>query len=295
MFLKFAGGIVAVEFSVYFLSHLKMFCRLLQAAALLMSCLFALGAQALEQPHEELQKASITTQLGTQVDLDREFRDESGNPITLRQAARDGRPFIVVPAYYHCPRLCGLILKGVKELLPQLGLVLGSDYRVLTISFDPEDTPKNAASRAAENRAGLEAAGDPVSGWKFLIGEQENIEAVMGQLGFHYLPDNGEFAHSAAIMILTPEGQISQYFTGISFSPRDVKLALVEAGRGSIGSAIDHFLLFCFQFDSTKGRYTWAAFNLVRAGSALVFLFLAGLIFVMLRRERSSSLKHQES
>lgn len=271
-----------------------MFSRIAATTLVLMLCLVA-RAGALERPEEELKKASISTQLGAQVDLDREFRDEAGNPITLRQAARDGRPFIIVPAYYHCPRLCGLILKGVKELLPQLGLKLGEDYRVLTISFDPEDTPKNASSRAAENRSGLESVGNPELGWRFLIGEQKNIEAVMGQLGFHYLPDNDEFAHSAAIMILTPEGQISQYFTGISFPPLDVKLALVEAGRGSIGSAIDHFLLFCFQFDSTKGRYTWAAFNLVRAGSALVFLFLAGLIFVMLRKERSSSLKHQES
>jgi protein SCO1/2 len=108
----------------------------------------------------------------------------------------------------------------------------------------------------------------------------------MNQIGFKYLPDKGEFAHAAALMILTPDGQISQYFTDVNAAARDVKLALVEASRGSIGSAIDHVMLFCFRFDQTKGKYTWAAFNIMRAGGALTLLFLAGLVLFLRRREK---------
>lgn len=262
------------------------------AAALLALLLFvnAETGAALEHPETELELSSITTKLGTQVDLDIPLRDESGAATSLRQVARDGRPFILLPAYYHCPRLCGLVMNTIKDVLPKLGLKLNSDFRIITVSFDVSDTPESATNRATEMRQGLLPAEDAALGWRFLIGEQKNVKTLMNQIGFHYLKDNGEFAHAAALMILTPEGQISQYFTGISFAPQDVKLALVEAGRGSIGTAIDHFLLFCFRFDQTKGRYTWAAFNLVRAGAATTIVFLAGLILLLRRRERLSSL-----
>ncbi|MBN8549214.1 MAG: SCO family protein [Deltaproteobacteria bacterium] len=218
--------------------------------------------------------------------------DERGATVKLRDVVRDGRPFIIVPAYYSCPRLCGLVLKAVHDLVLQLGLKLNEDFRIITVSFDPQDTPAAASERAAEYRKGLEPSEAAAHGWRFLTGSEANVSALMNQIGFHYLEDSGEFAHSAAIMILTPEGQISQYFTGISFTARDAKLALVEAGRGSIGSAMDHFLLFCFRFDQTKGRYTWAAFNVMRAGGVLTLVLLAGLILVLRRRERTAAPNH---
>lgn len=268
----------------------------LQKLITFLLCPFILSLQVsvtsgwgLERPESELAAAGITTQLGTKIDLGLELIDEDGNTVVLRNAARDGRPFIIVPAYYHCPRLCGLVLKGVQELLGQLELKLNEDFRVLTVSFDVEDSPENARRMAAEYRQGLPDSSAAFHGWRFLTGKDPAIAMLMNQIGFHYKPDNGEFAHSAAIMILTPDGQISQYFTGISFPPRDVKLALVEAGQGSIGSAIDHFLLFCFRFDQIKGRYTWAAYNVMRAGAALSFVFLVGLLFLLRRRERIAS------
>ena len=261
---------------------------------MLVLCLFLVGspALALEHPEQDLDKAAITTKLGAQVNLDNSFIDESGKSVRLRDVAKDGRPFIVIPAYYHCPRLCGLVLKAVHDLIPQLGLKLDEDFRIITVSFDISDTPALASERAAEFHAGLGAAETSARGWRFLTGSEDNVKSLMQQIGFHYLRDDGEFAHSAAIMILTPEGQISQYFTGISFTPRDAKLALVEAGRGSIGSAIDHFLLFCFRFDQTKGRYTWAAFNVMRAGGALTLVLLAGLVIFLRRKERAASPNH---
>lgn len=263
-------------------------------AILILVSSFFLSAScfALEHPEQDLDKTAITTKLGTQVNLDNTFLDESGVTVRLRDVAKDGRPFILIPAYYHCPRLCGLVLKAVHDVVLPLGLKLNEDFRIITVSFDTSDTPAMASEKAEEFHAGLGEAQTTAHGWRFLTGSEANVKALMDQIGFHYLRDDGEFAHSAAIMILTPEGQISQYFTGISFTAGDLKLALVEAGRGSIGTAIDHFLLFCFRFDQTKGRYTWAAFNLVRAGGALTLIFLAGLILVLRRRERLASLNH---
>ena len=200
-------------------------------------------SRALEQPGEELSQAGLTTKLGEKIDLGLSFSDEHGSSVRLQEVIRDGRPFIVVPAYYHCPRMCGLVLKGVKELVSQLELKLNEDYRIITVSFDTADTAKRAQEMAESFHEGL-APSVAASGWRFLTGQEPQVSTLMNQIGFHYTPDRGEFANTAAIMILTPDGQISQYFTGITFSPRDVKLALVEAGRGSIGTAVDHFLLF---------------------------------------------------
>ncbi len=241
-------------------------------------------SQALEKPEQELSQVGLTTKLGDKIDLNLSFSDEQGNPVTAREVVRDGRPFIIVPAYYHCPRMCGLVLKGVKELVSKLELKLNEDYRVITVSFDTGDTPERAREMTASFHEGL-APGAAAPGWRFLTGKDPAVSSLMNQIGFHFAPDRGEFAHTAAIMILTPDGQISQYFTGITFSPRDVKLALVEAGRGSIGTAVDHFLLFCFRFDQTKGRYTWAAYNLMRLGGALSLAVLVGVVVFLRRRE----------
>ena len=150
----------------------------------------------------------------------------------------------------------------------------------------PKDTFESAEEKRRQYVTGLKLKDKAKSGWHFLVGEPENVNKLMNQIGFHYIEDKGEFAHSAAIMLLTHDGEISQYFTGIDFRPFDVKLALVEASKGKVGSIIDHVLLFCFRFDPTKGRYTWAAFNIMRLGGILTFLCLGALIFRLWRRER---------
>jgi protein SCO1/2 len=167
-----------------------------------------------------------------------------------------------------------------------MGLVLNQDYRILMVSFDTEDTAERARARAESLWEGISDRSSAEAGWRFLVTQGDSAPTLMNQIGFKYLPDKGEFAHAAALMILTPDGQISQYFTDVNAAARDVKLALVEASRGSIGSAIDHVMLFCFRFDQTKGKYTWAAFNIMRAGGALTLLFLAGLVLFLRRREK---------
>lgn len=243
-------------------------------------------AAALEKPETELPQASVSTKLGTQIDIDRSFRSSSGEEKPLRDFMLPGRPAIIMPVYFNCARMCSLTLNGMSKALNELDLGLGEDFQVIAISFDPTETAELADERAELLRSQYRNPDQAKSGWQFLVGNKENVELIMQQLGFHYIRDKGEFAHAAAVMLLTPSGQISQYFTGIEFPAKDLRLALVEASQGRIGNVIDHVMLFCFRFDQTKGRYTWAAFNLMRAGGALTLLLLGSLIVYLWRREK---------
>jgi len=252
---------------------------------LLLSFQIILPAFALEKPENELIEVGVRTILGNKVDLNLRFSDADGKEVSLKELFLPGKPAIILPAYYHCPRLCTLVMSGMAKAISGMSLKLNKDYRVITVSFDPEETPKQAADKGEAHRMLIPKTQDGL-GWRFLVGTDQNIKPLMHQVGFYYKKDDDEFAHSAAIMILTPTGEISQYFTGIEFSPFDVKLALIEAAKGEIGSPLDHIFLFCFRFDETKGRYTWAAFNLMRAGAALTLFLLVGLILTLWRREK---------
>ena len=252
----------------------------------LILCFFPAALLALEDPGEDLQKVGLTTELGDQVDLSLTFQDSTGKTVTLQDFVQEGRPLILVPAYYNCPRLCGLLLSGVVDLLNRLKLTIGKDYQVVTVSFDTSEKPQLAAKRHKTYTDRFTGEGDAATGWRFLVGDKENVHPLMNQIGFHFKPDEGEFAHTAAIMLLTPDGKISQYFSDVTFPAWDVRLALVEASEGAIGSAIDHVYLFCFRFDPTKGRYTWAAFNVARAGAGIGLVLLAALLIGLWKRER---------
>ena len=243
-----------------------------------------LVAQALENPGENLKEVGLSTELGTELPLSAVFKDRNGERKPLKDYLLPGKPNIIVPAYFDCPRLCGLLLNGVKDLLEELSLSLNEDYRVITVSFDPSDTPEGASKQFDTFASGIKLKSGSSSGWVFLTGDQSNIDSLMGSLGFLYREDMGEYAHTAAIFVLTPLGVVSQYFTNIQFSTRDVRLALVEAGKGVVGGIVDQVLLYCFRFDPTKGKYTWAAFNFVRVGALLTLLLLVGLFFWLRRK-----------
>lgn len=234
---------------------------------------------AIERPGEELEDVGLSTTLGDKVDLSLEFTDSNGKTFPLSDLTASGKPILLLPVYYTCPRLCGLTLNGLVKGLNELTLELGDDYEMATVSFNSDDTPERADKRAKEFRAKFKTPELAESGWHFLVGEEKNVSELMQQIGFKYKSDKSEFSHTTALMVLTPTGEISQYFSGISFPGWDLRLALVEASKGSIGTAIDHALLFCFRFDPTKGKYTWAAFNVMRAGAILTLLLIAGLIF----------------
>ena len=261
--------------------------------ALLLCPAFVTLAVALEKPGENLKDVGLTTQNGTELDLSLAFVDLDGTSRPLSEYVSSEKPTILIPAYYDCPRLCGLLLDGVSKLLGKLNLTLGDEYRVVTVSFDPSDTPETALEVAEKFRGSLGAEVGDVSEWLFLSGEQQNIVPLMTQLGFQYKEDMGEFAHTAAIFLLTPQGKISQHFAGISFPFRDVRLALVEASSGKIGTLLDQALLYCFRFDPTQGKYTWAAFNVMRAGGSATLLLLVGLIF-WLRKGEKEALPEQD-
>jgi protein SCO1/2 len=247
------------------------------------------NAQAIERPEQVLDKqVGIFTQLGTKVDLSRPFTIVNGETRPLKEFAQAGKPILIAPVYYKCPRLCGLLLDGVYTLLNEIPLQLSKDFSVLVVGFDPAETPQDAAPVMSKFNARLEGgAAQHAHAIQYLVGAKEQVAGLMAELGFNYMRDGDDFAHSAAVMILTPMGEISQYFTGIMFSPWDVRLALVEASKGGIGTAVDHLLLYCFRFDPLQGKYTWAVVGLLRIGGALTLLGLGLVYFFFSGRRRS--------
>lgn len=243
---------------------------------------------AIEKPGDLEGKVGVFTELGTKVDIDAALTSEKGQSFTIKDLLSDGKPLIVVPAYYSCPRLCGLLLDGVTNLVNDLQLKLGKDYKILVISFDPADIPQRAAEKAQKFRDRIINKTESLeSDFIFSTASPHVITKIMNQLGFFYIPDGKDFAHSAAIMLLTPGGEISQYFTGIQFTEWDVRLALIEASSGAIGSAIDHLLLYCFRFDPLQGKYTWTVFATLRIGGVLTLVILALVYYLFIMKKRA--------
>ena len=244
---------------------------------------------ALEKPAEDLQEVGLDTELGSKVDLGLTFTNTKGESKTLKEFTVTGKPIVITPVYYDCPRLCGLLLNGATKLFNELNLKFGEEYEVLTVSFNDREKPHLAEKRESEYKARLTKAGAVKEAWNFLYGDKENISVLMRQIGFKYLRDKDDFAHTAAIIILTPQGEISQYFTGIEFSAWDVRLALIEASQGKVGSLLDHILLYCFRYDHAEGKYTWAVFNIMRVLGIVSILILVGVVFWATRAKKLKS------
>jgi protein SCO1/2 len=258
--------------------------RSIVAASMLVPAVSALADN--ERP-AALRDVGLDQNLNQRVPLDLPFRDESGRAVRLGDYFA-ARPVILTLNYYACPMLCPLVLNDVLRTLRAMPLVPGKDFRVLTVSIDPHDTPAMAASKQAWYTARL-AARDTADGWHFLTGNEDAIEALARAVGFRYQLDakSGQYAHAAGIVVLTPDGRLARYFYGVEYSPRDVRLALVEASKGRIGSLADTILLFCFHYDPESGRYTIFMLNAVRAAGAATVLGLGGLMVVLFRREKS--------
>jgi protein SCO1/2 len=235
------------------------------------------GLPATAQP-EALRGVGIDQRLDQQVPLDLVFRDEQGQAVSLASLMR-GKPVILNLVYYDCPMLCTLVLNGLLSAMRALPFDVGKEYDVITLSFDPTETPELAARKKATyleqyRRPGAE------QGWHFLTGDAASIERLTDAVGFHYRydPQRKEFAHAAGLTVLTPRGSIARYFFGVEFAPRDLKFGLLEAAEERIGSPIDQLLLFCYHYDPSTGRYSAAVLNGVRAAGVLTMLALAGFI-----------------
>ena len=256
-------------------------------AALLTVAVLPVAAQQYGLP-EMLQGVGIEQKLNAQLPLEATFRDETGTPVRLGNYFQ-GRPVIVNLVYYKCPMLCNLVLTGMVRTLRHLSLNPGSDFDIVTISFDPSETPQLAAAKrqtylAEYNRPGAAAS------WHFLTGDQSQINKVTEAVGFHYQWDDRQktWAHASGIFIATPDGKMSRYIYGVYYPDRDVRLSLVEASANKIGTLNDQILLFCYHYDPVKGKYGLVITNVIRLSCTLTVLVLAGFILLMLRRERQA-------
>lgn len=233
-----------------------------------------------------LSGVTIEQRLNTQIPLDTNFHDEYGQAVRLSKYF-GRRPVILALVYYECPMLCTQILNGVVRTAKSMTLAPGKDYDVLVISFDAKETSTQAM---AKKTTYMKDYGHPetADGWHFLTGDTGSIQRVTNAVGFRFRwdPAIATFAHASAVYVLTPEGRLSKYFYGISYSPTDMRFGLVEASHNRIGSAVDQLLLFCYHFDPHTAKYTGLATTLVRAAAAATVLSLGGFVFIMLRREK---------
>lgn len=236
-----------------------------------------------------LKEVDIIQKLGDTIPLDLPFVDEHGKDVTLGQFFGQ-RPVVLALVYYECPMLCTQVLNGVFSSMEALPFTTGREFDLLVVSFDPADTPELAAKKKAAyferyRRPGADA------GMHYLTGRQESITALTNAVGFKYKYDESikQFAHPAAITVLSKAGQISQYIYGIEFAPRDLRLALVDAGDGKVGTAVDQILLYCYHYDPTTGKYGVAIMAMVRLGGILTVAILGISIFRNVRRPQRTS------
>ncbi len=243
--------------------------------------LYLANASAEVDPAELIKNKEIgfDVTLGTKLDTSLPFTDQNGKVVTLGSLLKPGQPTLFVPMYFGCPRLCGLLINGFLQLIKELDLKQGSEYNVVTLSFDPTEDAALALKKQETILHDVHRSDVTAKTWTFLTGKQEQIQALLAQAGFKYKFAEGEYLHASGFFVLTPEGKISQYFTGIDFSPWDVRLAMVEASNGGIGGAVDHILLYCYDFDPVRGKYTLTAFNILRFGTlfAVILFFLVAV------------------
>jgi protein SCO1 len=233
-----------------------------------------------------LKNVGVDQKLNGQVPLDTPFVDEQGRDVTLGQFFGH-RPVVLVLAYYNCPMLCSMVLNGAVSALQTLSFDAGKQFEFVVVSFDPGDTPQAALAKRKEY---LPRYGRPrgEAGFHFLTGRESSIKTLTSAIGFKYAFDPAiqQFAHPALITILTPAGRISRYVYGIDFPAYDVRLALVEAADGKIGSPIDRALLYCYHYDPATGRYGFAILDAIRIGGLATLIGIGIFMFMSLRRER---------
>jgi protein SCO1/2 len=241
---------------------------------------------------KELNDIGITEHLGATLSAkDLHFKDDQGKDVVLSDYLVGGKPIILTLVYYECPNLCNLILNGltdsVKELNQTLKWTPGKQFDIVAVSINPHEKPDLAAKKKA---AYLKAYGNPESagGWHFLTGEDSQIKKLASQVGFGYRYDAEaqQYAHASAIYVVTPEGKISRYLYGIEFPAKDLRLALLEASHGRIGTVIDRFLLFCYRYDPKTRKYSVMINRVMDAGVAGTVLVFGGYLAVFWLKER---------
>jgi protein SCO1 len=264
-----------------------------RSLSLILSVLLLAGGSGLAQQGlpAQLREVGIDQRLNEKIPLDLSFRDETGRPVELGEYF-GRKPVILSLVYYECPMLCTMVLNGQVAAMRAMPLNLGEHFEVVTVSFNPKETPALAAAKKEEY---VRHYGRPGAGrsWHFLTGDESSIRRLAASVGFRYSfdPKTGQYAHASGIMILTPEGRLARYLYGIEYSARDLRLGLVEAAAGKIGTPVDAFLLYCFHYDPMKGKYGLVIMNVMRALGAATVLALGSFLLVMFRRDRRGKVK----
>ena len=239
---------------------------------------------------DDLKNVRIDQRLDQMLPLDLQFRDESAKTVMLGDYFHAGKPVILNLVYYTCPMLCGEELAGLSSALGVLRFTPGKEYEVVTVSFNPDDTPETASAKKKiyidRMNERLEKKTDG-AGWHFLTGKPEEIKQLADTVGFHYKRDaaTGQYIHATAVMIATPQGKLAQYYYGVEYSPKDLRLGLIEASRNKIGNLVDQITLYCYHYDPNTGRYGATITNILRLGGATTMLLLGGFLIVLYRRE----------
>jgi protein SCO1/2 len=239
---------------------------------------------------EQLKEVSFKQRLNEQLPLDAALKDEYGRDVTLGRYFNQQRPVILAFVYYQCPMLCTQVMNGISSSLRALTFTAGQEFDVVLVSFDPRDKP---AAAAEKKRTHLKywASEQTSGGWHFLTGDEATVRRVANAAGFTYQwdPQTEQFAHVSGVLVATPEGKLARYFYGVEYSPKELRLALVEAGQGHIGSAIDELLLYCYHYDPESGRYGVMIMNLVRAAAIVTVASMVGFIVMAVRRENNAA------
>ena len=267
-----------------FLAALAIACSWGQAATPKMDV--GQSSTASNQKISILDQVGIDQHLNQRIPLEAQFTDENGQTVSLKQYF-GVRPVLVTMVYYQCPMLCSQELNGLTSSLNVLSQFnVGREFDVITVSFDPTETPELAAE---SKKKFLERYRRPgaAQGWHFLTGKKDQIELLSQSLGFRYAwdPEIKQYAHASGIMLLTPDGRIAQYYYGIEYAPRDLRLGFIEAAQGKIGTVVDQVLLYCYHYDPARGKYGAAVFNILRIGALATVLVICGFMFIMFRRE----------
>jgi len=231
-----------------------------------------------------LTNVGIDQKLNDQIPLDAVFKDEQGKEVRLGQFFGN-KPVVLSLVYYDCPMLCTLVLNGMTTSFRKVSFDIGKEFEVVTVSFDPRETPQLAA---AKKQGYLQHYGRPgtESGWHFLTGDEANIKRLTEAVGFRYVWDEQtkQFAHASGIMVLTPQGKIARYFYGIKYEDRDLRLSLVEASENKIGTPVDALMLYCYHYDPATGKYGMVVMRVMKLAGGVTVVLIVGMLFMLRRR-----------
>lgn len=246
------------------------------------------NAQRVQENPAELQGIDIEEHLGKTIPLDLVFANENGDSVKLAEYFRQNKPVLFSLVYYECPMLCTLVLNGLTNGVQKMSWLPGNEFQMISVSIDPRETPKLATEKKIRYLKSLGKEGIPEDGWAFLVGEESQIQQLAEALGFQYYYDKKQdiYAHPAAAYLLTEDGTISRYLYGIEFKPNDLKLGLLEASEGKIGTTLERLILYCYHYDPSAKSYVVFAQNVMKLGGGIALVILIIFLATLWMRER---------